>query len=68
MKRNYLLMIAVLFVCAMSMVFSTTHVFDERKNTPAFSKERHERALEQNALPRLHFPKLGKEFFYQFAP
>ncbi|MBE7077259.1 MAG: hypothetical protein E7377_00990 [Clostridiales bacterium] len=68
MKRNYLLMIAVLFVCTMSMVFSATHVFDERKNTPVFSKQRQEQKLEHTPLPHLHFPKLSKEFFSQFAP
>jgi hypothetical protein len=61
-------MIAVLFVGTMSMLLSTTHVFDERKNTPVFSKQKQERNLEQNALPHLHFPKLNKEFFSQFAP
>jgi hypothetical protein len=61
-------MIAVLFVCTMSMVFSATHVFNERKNTPVFSKQRQERNLEQNPFPHLHFPKLSKDFFSQFAP
>jgi uncharacterized protein involved in outer membrane biogenesis len=64
MKRTYLYLIAILFVSAIALVFSTTHVFDERAAKPAFSQKYE---LETQGLPRLHLPN-AKAFFNYFAP
>jgi len=44
-----------LFVCAVFLVFTSTHVFDERSETPVFSP-RENRSV-------WHFPKPNHQFF-----
>ncbi|MBQ7948237.1 MAG: hypothetical protein IJ284_00600 [Clostridia bacterium] len=66
MKRTYLFLIAILFVSAMALVLSTTHVFDERAAKPVYS-QKYELELRGKTLPRFHLPDV-KNFFSQFAP
>ena len=66
MKRTNLYLIAILFVSAIALLFSTAHVFDERAAKPAFSSA-YELEMHKNHLPRLHLPN-AKAFFDYFAP
>ena len=68
MKRNYLLTVAILFISSMILLFSSTHVFDERSAKPVFSERKTEQILQKRILPTMYLPHVYKKFFSQFAP
>ena len=68
MNKNFLLEVAICFVCSMSLLISSTHVFDERQKTPVFSTGKTERSLPPKSFPHITLPKNYKDFFSQFAP
>ena len=68
MNKNFLLIVAISFICAMAMLLTSTHVFDEtQKSSVVTTTERHQ-PLPKNKVPKLRIPKDYKRFFSQFAP
>jgi hypothetical protein len=56
-KRNYLFIVAVLFVCAMGLFLNTSHILDERGSAPTLPSQKTERVLKKPVLPKPKLPK-----------
>ncbi|MBP3433738.1 MAG: hypothetical protein J6K50_00555 [Clostridia bacterium] len=65
MKRSFLLLTAVFFLCAIAIVVVSGHVFEPRASVPAAT----ERIVEHTTVvPPLRLPRKVKALLPHFAP
>jgi len=66
MKRTHLFLIAIFFICAVSVAFLSAQAVENNKTKSTFSTQTEKRI--ERALPHFHLPKIDKRLLPHFAP
>ena len=68
MKRNYLLIVAILFVSSMTLLFASTHALEERPTRTVFCEPQAEWVLPKNPILSQPLERIYRRILHQFAP